>query len=170
MQRANDANGCPAWVTSVVQMDRVQRNGLYGGGGSRSSSPTKRSRKTESQTGQNEEGILKGQIDDQRENPDLDEYDEKSRLRSWVLGNATELEWLEERNPKRRRMSKDRSPPALTTSLTPGTLSHHDNDGSRSAESEISDGHDFAKNYAGRTFAKGTEGSTTIIQDTKVEP
>lgn len=54
-------------------------------------------------------------------------------------------------------MSKDRSPPALTTSLTLGTLSNHDNDEPRSAGSEISDGHDFRKNYAGRTFAKGTD-------------
>ncbi|KAK7398056.1 hypothetical protein QQX98_012564, partial [Neonectria punicea] len=84
-QRASDASGCPAWVTSVVQMDRVQRNGLYGGGGSRSSSPTKRSRKTESQAGQNEEEISKQQIDDQREDPDLEECRERSRELAEVI-------------------------------------------------------------------------------------
>lgn len=149
-QRANDASGCPAWVTSTVQMDRVQRNGLYGGGGSRSSSPTKRSRNTESQTGQ------------KHEDPDLEECRGRSRLRSWVLANAAELEGSES-NPKRRRMSKDRSPPPLTTTLTLGTLSNHDNHELKSAGSEISDGHDFTDNYASRTFAKETEDSPVII-------
>ncbi|GAB0132415.1 hypothetical protein EsDP_00000853 [Epichloe bromicola] len=159
-QRANDASGCPAWVTSAVQMDRVQRNGLYGGGGSRSSSPTKRSRNTESQTEQ------KQQIDDVSEDPDLEECRGRSRVRSWVLANAAELEGAE-RDPKRRRMSKGRSPPPLTTSLTLGTLSNHDNHELKSAGSEIFDGHDFTKNYAGRTFAKETKDSPVVILDTK---
>lgn len=123
--RANDDTGYPSWVTTVVQMDRVQRNGLYGGGGSRNSSPTKRSRRTESQAGQDEEVELeafKQYAGDELGYPDFEEPRGRSRVRKWVLENVEE-ENCEERGRKRRCLS--RSPPPLTTSPTFRTLSKH---------------------------------------------
>ncbi len=52
---AFDSNRSPAWATREVQMDRAQRHSRYGGGGSRASSPSKRSRpQSKSQQGDGE--------------------------------------------------------------------------------------------------------------------
>ncbi|KAJ3454035.1 hypothetical protein MRS44_018667 [Fusarium solani] len=168
-QRARDTSGCPAWITSVVKMDRMQRKELYGGGGSRDSSPTKRSRNTESQAGESDERISKRSIDDELEDADSEESRGRSRVRSWVLANAAELERYEERKPKRRRMNDGTSPPPLTTSLTSGTPSKLETDEPQSAGSDISGEYDYTKDHAGRSPAKGTNGSTVILEDSKVE-
>ncbi|KAM3516605.1 hypothetical protein NHJ13051_009754 [Beauveria bassiana] len=43
VHRGINSSGNPAWVTQEIEMDRAQRHSQYGGGGSRSSSPSKRS-------------------------------------------------------------------------------------------------------------------------------
>ncbi|KAK8141635.1 hypothetical protein G3M48_010138 [Beauveria asiatica] len=44
VQRGIEPSGRPSWVTKVIDMDRAERHKRYGGGGSRASSPSKRSR------------------------------------------------------------------------------------------------------------------------------
>ncbi|POR31367.1 Uncharacterized protein TPAR_08427 [Tolypocladium paradoxum] len=119
VHRGIDANGSPAWVTQEVHMDRAQRYSRYGGGGSRGSSPSKRSRQSESQPGDDQERISEYGYNREQEEEFEEAKQSRSRTRSWVVTNAIENQ--DERTLKRRRTSRGKSPPSLTTSLSSRT-------------------------------------------------
>ncbi|KAM3557210.1 hypothetical protein MY1884_004658 [Beauveria asiatica] len=112
--RGIDSYGSPAWVTRQVEMDRAQRLSRYGAGGSRGSSPSKRSRpQSESQ-----------QEDDQESSVGVEAFgntlaeprDHTSRIRAWLQANETDDD---KGSSKRRRIGEDDDfPPSLTSAYS----------------------------------------------------
>lgn len=114
VQRDIDSNGSPAWLTREVEMDRAERNSRYGGGGSRASSPSKRSRyASESQQGDGQENLEFGEIRYTGQDPwETGDGRAMSRTRDWVQANSDDGV----PPPKRQRFNLDETPPPLTTS------------------------------------------------------
>ncbi|KAM3434282.1 hypothetical protein NHJ13734_006073 [Beauveria thailandica] len=112
--RGTDSSGSPAWVTREVEMDRAQRLSRYGAGGSRGSSPSKRSRpQSESQQG-----------DDQESSVGVEAFgytlaeprERTSRIRAWLEANETDDD---KGSSKRRRIGEDDDfPPSLTSACS----------------------------------------------------
>ncbi|EXU95154.1 hypothetical protein X797_011776 [Metarhizium robertsii] len=117
VHRGIDSNGSPAWITQEVQMDRAQRHSRYGGGGSRASSPSKRSRpQSESQQGDGQESVQEfGYASEDPENND-DDGRHTSRTRAWVEADGADYDMATP--SKRRRISGVESPPSLTSSAS----------------------------------------------------
>lgn len=117
VHRGIDSNGSPAWITQEVQMDRAQRHSRYGGGGSRASSPSKRSRpQSESQQGDGQESVQEfGYASEDPENNDDDGH-HTSRTRAWVEADGADDDMAAPL--KRRRISGVESPPSLTSSAS----------------------------------------------------
>ncbi|KHN97408.1 uncharacterized protein MAM_04423 [Metarhizium album ARSEF 1941] len=117
VHRGIDSNGSPAWITREVQMDRAQRHSRYGGGGSRASSPSKRSRpQSESQQGDSQESVQEFRYaSEDPENSD-NNGDYTSRTRAWVEANVADYDLAAP--SKRRRISEVESPPSLTSSAS----------------------------------------------------
>ncbi|KAM3507039.1 hypothetical protein MY11210_007306 [Beauveria gryllotalpidicola] len=117
--RGIDSNGSPVWVTREVEMDRAQRLSRYGAGGSRGSSPSKRSRpQSESQQGDGQESLVGvGAFGYALAEPGkLSDVSCTSRIRAWLEANETDDDPL---SSKRRRIGGDDDfPPSLTSVLS----------------------------------------------------
>lgn len=104
VQRGIEPSGRPSWVTKVVDMDRAERHKRYGGGGSRASSPSKRSRPPS---------------DYQRDASESDGYvpawEDDIRTAAWVVGNRGDGA---PRGRKRQRTDQEDLLPSLTTSFS----------------------------------------------------
>ncbi|KAM3516603.1 hypothetical protein NHJ13051_009752 [Beauveria bassiana] len=114
VHRGINSSGNPAWVTQEIEMDRAQRHSQYGGGGSRSSSPSKRSMSEAQQEAERFELVEPG------------EYDDMSRIQAWV--EETEADHDTEPS-KRRQIDRDDNFPLPTyasggpVDIGPGTMS-----------------------------------------------
>jgi hypothetical protein len=95
IERGNNAEGHPAWITRQLEMDRAQLHDRYVGGGSRQS---------ETQPGDYWEGLSS----EDRYN-EVEEERGRCRIRSWLAANAAETDHV--RIPQRRRTSERRFPP-----------------------------------------------------------
>ncbi|ATY64983.1 hypothetical protein A9K55_005359 [Cordyceps militaris] len=111
--RGIDSNGGPAWLTREVELNRTQRHSRYGGGGSRSSSPTKRS-KAQSESRQGDDGESVTALPSWE-----DERACMSRTMAWV--EANQADYYSERPSKRRRIRRNDHRLSLTRSASSQT-------------------------------------------------
>lgn len=105
VQRGIEPSGRPSWVTKVVDMDRAERHKRYGGGGSRASSPSKRSRPPSDYQRDASESV----------DAYVPAWEDDGRTAAWIEGDRGDDE---PRGRKRQRTEQEDLLPSLTSSFS----------------------------------------------------
>ncbi|EGX87716.1 hypothetical protein CCM_09338 [Cordyceps militaris CM01] len=113
IQRDIQPSGRPCWVTKVMDMDRAERHKRYGGGGSRASSPSKRSRPPSDY----QRDALESVDDDDNYVSDWWGENDDGRTAAWVEAAAAGDREDEPRGRKRKR-TEEGLLPSLTSSFS----------------------------------------------------